>query len=146
MSSYLTDIKNSLAAGLQTAVGTDATVSAVNWIEVNSESLSTPKVYVAPGEMEFTRISRTQSQVETSAIIFIGKKVSTDADVESITDLADEIIGYIRAHDWSNDSTWPDGITSPTTITLEINPDDGLNERNQWRAIANITYTHFVTD
>lgn len=146
MSNYLTGIKDSLAEGLQLALGTSATVTAVNWIEVDSESLSTPKVYVAPGDMEFSRISRNQSQVDTSAIVFIGKKVSNDSDVEAITDLADEIVGYIRAHDWSNEASWPDGITSPTSITLEINPDDGLNERNQWRAVANISYTHFVTD
>lgn len=146
MSNYLTGIKDSLAEGLGLSVGTAATVSAVNWIEVDSESLTTPKVYVAPGDMEFSRISRTQSQVETSAIVFIGKKVSTDAEVEAATDLADQIIGYIRAHDWANEANWPEGISSPTSITLEINPDDGLNERNQWRAVANVSYTHFVTD
>jgi hypothetical protein len=34
-------------------------------------------------------------------------------------------------------------VTSPQAITIDINPDDALQERNVWRAVITVTYRTF---
>ena len=56
-----------------------------------------------------TRVSRSSSQAEYSVAVFIGRHVQTDADVDGMIDLADEVLLHIRAHDWANAESWPEG-------------------------------------
>jgi len=66
--------------------------------------------------------------------------------VDGMIDLADEVLLHIRAHDWVNSESWPEGVTSPMEVEVELNPDDALNERNAWRAAVNVTYRVFLAD
>ena len=60
-------------------------------------------------------------------------------------DLADEALLYIRAHDWLG-VNWPEGVGKPQTVSIELNPDDALNERNVWRAVIEVVYRVFEAD
>jgi hypothetical protein len=60
-------------------------------------------------------------------------------------DLADDVLLYIRAHDWAG-ITWPTGVTKPQSVSIELNPDDALNDRNVWRAVISVTYRVFEAD
>jgi hypothetical protein len=55
-------------------------------------------------------------------------------------DLASEVLLLVRAHDWSEAVNFPENVTSPQSVTIDINPDDALNERNVWRAVIQATY------
>ena len=146
--SYLRDIADSLADGLAAVSWSiqSTTVERKNWVAVDLEELATPKIYVTPGGATMTRVSRSSSQAEYSVAVFIGRHAQTDADVDGMIDLADEVLLHIRAHDWANAESWPEGVTSPMEVEIEINPDDALNERNAWRAAVNVTYRVFLAD
>lgn len=144
--SYLREIADSLADGLAAVSwGIQATtVERKNWVAVDLEELATPRIYVTPGGATMTRVSRISSQADYSVAVFIGRHVQTDADVDGMIDLADEVLLHIRAHEWSNSEAWPEGVTSPMEVEVELNPDDALNERNAWRAAVNVTYRVFL--
>lgn len=145
MSSTLRQIADSLAAGLQAVswhlVGT--TVERRNWTNIDTEAMSLPKVIVVPGRAEVTRVSRTHMQMDYEVNVFVGRHVQTDAQVDGMLDLADTAMLYVRAHDWGEEIVWPAGVTSPQTVTIELNPDDGLTERNMWRAVITASYRTF---
>jgi hypothetical protein len=61
-------------------------------------------------------------------------------------DLADEALLQVRSHDWGEAVEFPEGVTSPITVTIELNPDDALSERNAWRAVITATYRVFSAD
>ena len=146
--SYLREIADSLADGLAAVSWgiQSTTVERKNWVAVDLEELATPRIYVTPGGATMTRVSQRSSQADYSVAVFIGRHVQTDADVDGMIDLADELLLHIRAHDWSNAETWPEGVTSPMEVEVELNPDDALNERNAWRAAVNVTYRVFLPD
>lgn len=146
--SYLREIADALADGLGAATWSIAstTVQRKNWANVDLEDLATPRIYVTPGSASMTRVGRQVTQSDYSVDIFIGQHVQTDAEVDAMIDLADELLLYIRAHDWSNSENWPEGVTSPVELQIELNPDDALSERNAWRAVVNVTYRVFQAD
>jgi hypothetical protein len=61
-------------------------------------------------------------------------------------DLAGEVLLQIRAHDFTDVEEWPGGVTSPESSSIEINPDDALNDRNVWRAVITATYRVLESD
>jgi|GEM_PF-1660729 len=144
MSSTLRLIADALAAGLQAVAWPVAgtTVERRNWATVDAEAMATPRVFVVPGNAEVSRISRTMMQVDYTVTVFVGRYVQTDSQVDGMLDLADTVMLYVRAHDWPG-ITWPVGVTSPQTVTIELNPDDALTERNMWRAVITATYRTF---
>ena len=145
MSSTLRQIADSLAAGLQ-AVSWDiagTTVERRNWTNIDAESMSLPRIFIVPGNAEVTRISRTAMQVDYTVTVFVGRHVHTDAQVDGMLDLADTVMLYVRAHSWDQSVTWPAGVTSPQAVSIDLNPEDGLTERNMWRAVIAATYRTF---
>lgn len=145
MSSTLRQIADSLAEGLQ-AVSWDIAGTAVerrNWANVDAEALAQPKVFVIPGNAEVSRISRDVMQTDYTVNVFIGRHVQTDSDVDGMLDLADTVMLYVRAHSWGAGVTFPAGVTSPQTVSIELNPDDALTERNVWRAVITASYRTF---
>jgi len=146
--SNLRQIADSLADGLDavdwTVAGT--TVERKNWVAVDVDDMASPVMYVTPGNAEVSRVSRNVSQIDYGVSVFLGRHVQTDAEVDAMIDLADQALLNIRAHDWTNAEAWPEGVTSPMTVTIEINPDDALNERNVWRAVIVATYRVFEAD
>lgn len=146
--SNLRTIADALAAGLNAVTWdiAETSVERKNWVTVDVAEMDTPVVYVTPGGAEVTRVNRERSQIDYTVNIYIGRQAQTDADVDAMVDLASDVLLHIRAHDWTNANAWPAGVTSPMTVSIEINPDDALNERNVWRAVIVATYRVFESD
>jgi hypothetical protein len=145
MSSTLRQLADSLATGLQSVTWAipSTTVERKNWVNVDVDAMSVPRVFVVPGSADVTRISRTHMQADYAVTVFVGRHVTTDAEVDGMLDLADSVMLYVRAHSFGSGVTWPAGVTSPQTVAIDINPDDALTERNVWRAVITATYRVF---
>jgi len=148
VSSVLRTIADSLADGLQTVTwGIASTVvERRNWANIDVDAMSVPRVFVVPGNAEVTRISRQVMQVDYTVTVFVGRHVTTDAEVDGMLDLADSVMLYVRAHSFGQAVTWPAGVTSPQTVGIDLNPDDALTERNVWRAVITASYRVFETN
>lgn len=145
MSSTLRQIADSVASGLQ-AVSWSISGTAVerrNWANIDTDAMSLPKVFVLPGRAEITRISRTHMQMDYTVNVFVGRHVQNDAEVDGMLDLADTAMLYVRSHEWAEGVTFPSRITSPQAVTIDLDPDEALSERNVWRAVITATYRTF---
>lgn len=144
MSSFLRGIADALANGLDSVTWSIAstTVERRNWASVDVEGMANPRVFVVPGNASMTRLSREVMQTDYTVSVFVGRHVSTDAQVDGMLDLADEVSLRVRAHSFSG-VTFPAGVTSPQTVSVDINPDDALTDRNVWRAVITATYVVF---
>ena len=148
MSSVLRSIADSLATGLQSVTWgiTSTTVERKNWANIDVDAMSVPRVFVVPGNADVSRLSRQIMQVDYTVTIFVGRHVTTDAEVDGMLDLADSVMLQVRAHSFGQAVTWPAGVTSPQTVAIDLNPDDALTERNVWRAVITATYRVFETN
>jgi hypothetical protein len=148
MSSTLRALADSLATGLQSVTWgiTSTVVERKNWANVDVDAMASPRVFVVPGNADVTRISRQVMQVDYTVSVFVGRHVSTDAEVDGMLDLADSVMLQVRAHSFGAGVTWPAGVTSPQTVSIDLNPDDALTERNVWRAVITATYRVFETN
>jgi hypothetical protein len=148
VSSYLRSIADTLAEGLQDVTWgiTSTVVERKNWANLDVDAMSVPHIYVIPGNADVTRISRSVMQVDYTVSVFVGRHVSADAEVDGMIDLADEVMLQVRAHSFGSGVTWPAGVTSPQTVSIDINPDDALTERNVWRAVITATYRVFESN
>jgi len=148
VSSVLRSIADSLATGLQSVTWgiTSTTVERKNWANIDVDAMSVPRVFVVPGNADVSRLSRQIMQVDYTVTIFVGRHVTTDAEVDGMLDLADSVMLQVRAHSFGQAVTWPAGVTSPQTVAIDLNPDDALTERNVWRAVITATYRVFETN
>ena len=148
MSSVLRVIADRLATGLQSVTWSIAstTVERKNWANIDVDAMSVPKVFVVPGNADVSRISRQMMQIDYTVTVFVGRHVTTDAEVDGMLDLADSVMLYVRAHSFGQAVTWPAGVTSPQTVSIDLNPDDALTERNVWRAVITATYRVFESN
>ena len=142
MASKLREIADALAVSLAAEEWsiTSTTVERKNWVQVEPEQMQNPVVYVVPGGSEVTRIGRADWQSDDSITIYVGRHVSSDEEIDDMHDLAEELMVYIRSTDLENTST------TPQNVSIEINPDDALTERNVWRAVIVATYRTLSTD
>ena len=147
MASYLRGIADSLAIGLQSVTWgiTSTVVERKNWANIDVDAMSSPRIFVVPGNADVTRLSRQIMQVDYTVTAFVGRHVTTDAQVDAMLDLADSVMLQVRAHTFTG-VTWPAGVTSPQTVGIDINPDDALTERNVWRAVITATYRVFESN
>lgn len=144
---YLREIADALATSLGSVTWSPAGTAVYrrNWATVDIDDMASPVIFVTPGGAEVSRVGRQTTQTDYAAEVFIGRHVETDAEVDGMIDLADAVMLYIRAHDWAG-ITWPTGITKPQSLSIELNPDDALNDRNVWRAVVTVTYRVFEAD
>lgn len=144
MSSTLKDIADALADGLDahtfTSVSPQPAVQRVNWAIYDTEAMADPVIAVTPAGDDILRVDRTRHQHDYQVNVFIGRHTPTEADADDMLDLAEEVVDTILAHSWGQ-LTFP--ATSPQAIEIQINPDDGLNDRNVWRAVITVTYRTF---
>lgn len=147
MSSILRELADSLATGLQSVTWgiTSTVVQRKNWANLDVDAMGVPRVFVVPGGVEVTRVSRTHVQADYAINVFVGRQVQDDAAVDAMLDLADSVLLYVRAHSFQG-VTWPAGVTSPQDVKVDINPDDALTERNVWRAVITATYRVFESN
>jgi len=137
-------VANSLSAISWPVAGT--TVERRNWAAVDLLELESPVILVAPGSVEVSRVGRLVSQIDYTVNVFVGMRCNDDAAIDSTIDLADSVALHIRAHDWPEYVSWPEGATSPNAVSIDIDPESGLNERNVWRAMISATYRIIEAD
>jgi hypothetical protein len=147
MSSTLLDLADAVAAGINAAtfasVATQPDVQRVNWPTADLENMANAAVFVVPGTIDTTRVDRLKWQYDYSVNVFVGRHTPTDADADTMLELAEEILDTLREHIWHQSVTFPEGITSPMEARIEMNPDEALQERNAWRAVIVVIYRAF---
>lgn len=148
MSSTLRTIADRLATGLNSVTWAipSTVVQRRNWTDLDVESMTAPRVFVVPGNADVTRINRQMMQIDYTVTVFVGRHVQTDSDVDAMLDLADSVMLQVRAHSFGQAVVWPAGVTSPQTVSIDLNPDDALTERNVWRAVITATYRVFESN
>jgi len=148
MSSTLRTIADRLATGLNSVTWAipSTVVQRRNWTDLDVESMTSPRVFVVPGNADVTRISRQMMQIDYTVTVFVGRHVQNDSDVDAMLDLADSVMLQVRAHSFGQAVVWPAGVTSPQTVSIDLNPDDALTERNVWRAVITATYRVFESN
>lgn len=147
MSSTLREMADALAAALRevtfSSVGNQPTVSREVWPDYSAEDLASPVIVVMPGSLTITRVSRAQHQYDCELLVYLARHAPTESLANGMLDLSEEVIDLIRAHVWGEDISFPVGASSPTSIEIEINADESLQERNVWRAVIAAQYTLF---
>lgn len=142
--SLLKDLADALAQGLAAktfnSVDSQPSVQRVNWPTYAVEDMADPVIAVVPGGDDLQRVDRTQFQHDYQINVFVGRHTPTDADADEMLDLAEEVVDAIIAHSW-DELEFP--ATSPMEVQIQINPEDGLNDRNVWRAVISATYRTF---
>lgn len=120
--------------------GATPSVQRVNWPSYDIEDMADPVVAVLPATIETTRADRVHWQYDYGITVFIGRHAPTEALADETMDLCEEMVDAIRQHDWDEGVQWPTGVTSPMEVELTLNPDEGLQDRNVWRAVITATY------
>lgn len=138
-------LADSLAAVNWSEFAGAVTVQRVKWSTTpfTPEEMDGGTIAVAITGIEATRLARTAHQHDKQLAVFVARAVESDAEADEMTAWAEEIAETIEEHDWATYSpavVWPAGVTSPQEVTVTINPDDGLTERNVWRAVIAVSY------
>lgn len=147
MSNKITDYALALAESLDaytfTATALQPDVVYDHWPTYDAEDMADPVIAVVPGGVEVTRTARGIQQYDYLVNVFVGRRVTNTAQGDAISNLCEEVQDAIWAHAWDEAVTWPAGSSSPMTIETSLNPEDGLAERNAWRAVLTVTYRSF---
>lgn len=120
--------------------GSQPAVQRQNWPSYDIEDMAEPVVAVLPATVETVRVDRTHWQYDYGITVFVGRHAPTEALADDTMDLAEELVDAIRGHVWDNTVAWPTGVTSPMEVEVVLNPDEGLQDRNVWRAVITATY------
>jgi len=135
-------LKTSLA-GVSWPIGSVA-VDRRNFVAIDPDDMAAPVIFVTPAGVDIQRIGRNSHQYDYAVTVFVGRQAATETAADDMMTLAESVTAAIRAHAWAQ--PWAGGVTSPVALTVEINPDDALNERNVWRAVIAATYRVNVVD
>jgi hypothetical protein len=137
------DILAALVASLDavtwTATADPVTVETKNFPDYGIEDLANPVICITDGPIESERIGRSSFMRDYSTEIYLARHTPEEADCDVMLNLLEEVLGQIEAHNYPG-VTWPTGVTSPQTITVEKNPGEALTERNVWRAGIVVTF------
>lgn len=115
-----------------------------NFVAIDPDDMVSPVMFVTPGTVDVQRIGKQSHQYDYSVTVFVGRQAATETAADGMLALAEEALTLIRAHDWPQ--PWAGGVTSPVALSIEINPDDALNDRNVWRAVISATYRVNIVD
>lgn len=132
---------DSLQAVTWTATADAVTVESKNFPAYDIEDLGTPVICVTDGGIESERIARSAHHRDYTIEVYVARHTPEEADCDVMLDLLEEIIDALENHSWGA-VTWPTGISSPQTITVEKNPGEALEERNVWRAGIAVVYRY----
>lgn len=131
----------SLDAVTWTATADPVTVETKNFPTYDIEELENPVMVVTDGGIDIERLSRSAHQRDYAVEIYLARHTPTEAACDVMLDLLEELLDKLEEHSWGAVS-WPAGISSPQSITVEKNPDEALVERNVWRAGLVVTYRY----
>jgi hypothetical protein len=136
------DIADALALSLDAYAFsvTQPTVQRRNWPSYDIEDMASPVAAVLPAALETTRADRNNWEYDYAVTVFVGRHAPTEALADESIELAEEMVDAIRRHDWDEEVVWPEGVTSPMEVEVVLNPDEGLEDRNVWRAVITATY------
>lgn len=148
MASTLREIADAVTTALSSVTySTTAVQPAVvrlNWPEYDVEALKNPVIVVAPGSLTINRANRLNHEYVFSVVVWVARHTPTESSADEMYDLVEEVIDVLRSHTWGEDvDSFPAGVTSPTSIEVDTNPDEALQERNVWRAVVTANYTAF---
>lgn len=147
MASTLRDVADAVADALASvtysATDVQPAVVRLNWPEYDVEGLRNPVFVVSPGGMTITRTSRNVHEYVYTVLVWVARHTPTESAADEMYDLAEEVVDELRSHAWGEGVTFPSGVTSPTSVEFEANPDEALQERNVWRAVVTVGYTVF---
>ena len=147
MSSTLREIADAVRGALASVSFGSTDIQPVvvrqNWPEYDVEAVAGPVVVVTPGPLTVNRVSRVQHEYVFSILVWVARHTPTEQAADDMYDLAEEVVDELRAHTWGESVSFPGGVTSPTSIEIEVNPDEALQERNVWRAVITSNYTVF---
>lgn len=145
--SVLLDLADALADSLAEAswstMADPVTVYRENWPRVDVEDLQEPTISVVPAAIESTRIGRRSMQHDYQLFVYVARHAPADADADEMLVFAEEVIEQIEEHAWATVApavSWPEGITTPQEVTIELNPGEALRERNVWRQAITVVY------
>ena len=130
---------SSLSAVTWTATADAVTVETKKFPSYDIEELGNPVICVTDGAIDSERLARSAHQRDYAVEVYLARHTPTEAACEVMLDLCEELLDKLEDHSWGA-VTWPTGVTSPQTITVEKNPDEALVERNVWRAGIVVTY------
>lgn len=136
-------LADSLSAQTFTSVADPVTVLRANWPSFTVEELINPVLAITPPGYTTERAARTAHIHDYQVSAFLGRHTPTEAMADAMLDLTEEVVDLIRDHRWTTLApavTWPTGASSPQTIAVTINPEEGLQDRNVWRVAIDITY------
>jgi hypothetical protein len=136
-------VRDALASVTYTSVVTQPVVVRLNWPEYDVESLAGPAIVVVPNAVAIQRVDRVHHEYVYSIVVWIARHTPTESAADGMYALAEEVADELRSHSWPGGVTFPAGVTSPTAIEMEINPDEALQDRNVWRAVVTSSYTVF---
>lgn len=136
-------VRAALASVTYTSTAIQPEVVRLNWPEYDMEQLLNPVIVVLPGPLTINRTDRLNHEYVYSIVVWVARHTTTEADADSMYDLAEEVVDMLRAHTWGENVSFPAGVTSPTSIEVETNPDEALQERNVWRSVITANYTVF---
>jgi hypothetical protein len=136
-------VADALASVSYSTTAAQPAVVRLNWPEYDVEGLRDPVLVVSPGSMTITRVDRTNHEYVFSVLVWVARHTPTESLANEMYDLCEEVIDQLRAHNWGESVSFPGGVTSPTSIEIEVNPDEALQERNVWRAVITSNYTVF---
>jgi hypothetical protein len=131
----------SLDAVTWTATADPVTVETQNFPQYDLENAVNPLIFVTDGGIDIDRLSRSAHQRDYQIQILLARHTPTEAACDVMLDLLEELLDKLEEHSWGAVS-WPTGISSPQSITVEKNPDEALVERNVWRAGLVVTYRY----
>jgi hypothetical protein len=134
-------VRDAMASVSYSTSSTQPVIVRVNWPEYDIESLATPVIVISPGAMTVNRVDRLNHEYVFSVLVWVAKHTPTEAGADEMYDLAEEVVDVLRAHTWGENVSFPGGVSAPTSIEIEINPDEALQERNVWRAVITSNYT-----
>jgi hypothetical protein len=130
-------VRGALAAVSFSSTDIQPVVVRQNWPEYDVEAVAGPVIVVTPATATVTRTNRTNHEYVYSVAVWVARHTPTEALADDLLDFAEEVMDELRSSDLTGLAT------SPTSVEIEINPDEALQERNVWRAVITAGYTVF---
>jgi hypothetical protein len=140
----MSSVSSVIASQLETVselAGVDVAVR--HLYEIDNAEMDALHVSVCPRGAEVTSLSRSFWQYEARIGVFVSRRADTNAEATSLMTTTEAIIEKLKASDTSAQLTVMVGATASvvcTAITVDLETDESMHERNVFRATMEATY------